>query len=65
MSRGHIPDQDTGGGHSRSDPPDLLLRGDHKGDQIGLSHIPGLKLTAKWQRPMGRRGKSLPLSLGE
>lgn len=51
MSHGHILDQDTEEGHSRSDPLRLLLlllrKGDHKGDQICLSHIPGLKLPVK------------------
>lgn len=40
-------------------------QGDHKGDWICLSHIPGLNLTAKWQRPMERRGELLSPSLEE
>lgn len=45
--------------------PLLLLKGEHKGNRICLSHIPGLKLTSKWQRPMGTGGESLPPLLGE
>lgn len=46
-------------------PRPLLLKGEHKGNWIYISHISGLKLTSKWQRPMGTGGESLPPLLGE
>lgn len=43
----------------RTPRPLLLLQGDHKGDWICLSRIPGLQLPAKRQRPLVRCSEPL------